>query len=109
MKAALITVLAMVVGSALSAGLIGSTTLPQLVNSAEVIVVGDITASPAAVPGTSTVQIMRVIKGNPSEGTVTFRWPRELLDFRDTRNVHGLLFLEADSPEGWVAVAAVPG
>lgn len=105
MKSALATVVLVVTGSTTWAGVFGATSLPQAVANAEVIVVGQVTASSVAAPASSSVHVVRLLKGSPGDATITFRWSRDLVDFAGTQSTYGLLFL-ASNDGGWVAIPA---
>jgi len=88
---------------------LGVTPLATRTEGASLIVVGEVIASASAEAGSSSVQIARVLKGDPGGKTVAFRWSQELWDFTGTRVAHGLLFLAPEAPDRWVAVPIVVG
>jgi hypothetical protein len=107
MKTAVMTLAALAMGGILRAELLSLTPLATQAEGAALIVVGEVTASNSDEAGSSSVQIARVLKGEPGGATVAFRWANELRDFTGTRSVHGMLFLSSEGPGRWVGVPRV--
>jgi hypothetical protein len=109
MKTILIAMLLLAAGRTLLAGPTGTTPVTTLIETSEVIVIGEVTASASAVARSSFVEVTRVLKGAPEATTIAFRWPIGLRDFTGTQTVYGMIFLASGGADGWVAVPIVPG
>ncbi len=107
-KTLVLTIGAVALAATAGTGPIVVTPLASLCDAAQVIVAGQITASPSSTQGSSSVTVSRLIKGDPGSVTIAFRWPADL-DFAGTQEVYGLVFLVPDSPSGWVATPIMAG
>jgi len=89
---------------AVLATIVAPVSLPTIVETAELIVIGDI-APPRPPANHGTVRIVRTLKGAPPATEVTFRWHDPVPDDAGLESHYGMLFLKHDGENTWAALA----
>lgn len=100
----MLLVILLVFANTASAAFMGTRPVSRLANDSEAIVVGSAQATIAGDLATVTIQVGRVIKGPPSNGTISAVWRKQRTGgFRQdgTHNAHGIFFLTRTTNGTW--------